>query len=83
MAPSLKGVTFETRPAEKVGVVGRTGAGKSSLLTALFRLVQLYAGSIYIDTVDISHISIASLRFELLCYSNYVKKYVIIIKLLS
>jgi ATP-binding cassette subfamily C (CFTR/MRP) protein 10 len=62
LTPSLKGVSFTTRPAEKIGVVGRTGAGKSSLLMALFRLVELSDGEILIDTVNISHIGLRSLR---------------------
>ncbi|XP_021924384.1 multidrug resistance-associated protein 7 isoform X3 [Zootermopsis nevadensis] len=62
LAPSLKGVSFTTRPAEKIGVVGRTGAGKSSLFMALFRLTELSAGEILIDTVNIAHIGLTSLR---------------------
>lgn len=60
--PSLNGVSFEIRPAEKVGIVGRTGAGKSSLFAALLRLVNLASGKIIIDTVNINHISLQSLR---------------------
>jgi ABC-type multidrug transport system fused ATPase/permease subunit len=62
LAPSLKGVSFMTRPAEKRGVVGRTGAGKSSLIMALFRLAELSDGEILIDTVNIAHIGLTSLR---------------------
>ncbi|XP_069682959.1 ATP-binding cassette sub-family C member 10 [Periplaneta americana] len=62
LAPSLKELSFTTRPAEKIGVVGRTGAGKSSLFMALFRLVELNGGEILIDTVNIAHIGLTSLR---------------------
>jgi ABC-type multidrug transport system fused ATPase/permease subunit len=62
LAPTLKGVSFTTRPAEKIGVVGRTGAGKSSLFMALFRVTDLTSGEILIDTVNIAHIGLTSLR---------------------
>lgn len=60
--PSLKGVTFSTRPAERIGIVGRTGAGKSSLLAAMFRFVEVHSGEIIIDAVNIAHIGLRQLR---------------------
>lgn len=62
LPPSLNGVSFSTRPAERIGIVGRTGAGKSSMLAALFRLVELHSGRICIDTVNIAHIGLTQLR---------------------
>ncbi|KIJ49226.1 hypothetical protein M422DRAFT_225864 [Sphaerobolus stellatus SS14] len=61
----LKGVSFEIKGGEKVGVVGRTGAGKSSLLQALLRIVELREGSIVIDGVDCRHIGLEALRRQL------------------
>ncbi|KAM0755919.1 ATP-dependent bile acid permease [Meredithblackwellia eburnea MCA 4105] len=58
----LKGVSFETKVGEKIGIVGRTGAGKSSLLQALFRICELSSGKIVIDGVDISKIGLDVLR---------------------
>ena len=45
----LKGISFKIRPGEKVGIIGRTGAGKSSVMQALFRMVEICGGGIWID----------------------------------
>ncbi|PRP77615.1 hypothetical protein PROFUN_00476 [Planoprotostelium fungivorum] len=58
----LKGVTMKIQSKEKIGVVGRTGAGKSSLMLALFRFVELDSGSITIDGHDISRTNLLQLR---------------------
>ncbi|CAN8026126.1 unnamed protein product [Ixodes persulcatus] len=58
----LKGVTFVVQPQEKVGVVGRTGAGKSSLVLALLRVLRSSRGSIRIDGVDINMVPLRRLR---------------------
>jgi ABC-type multidrug transport system fused ATPase/permease subunit len=58
----LAGVDLDVAPGEKVGVIGRTGAGKSSLIVALTRLVEPCAGRIEIDGVDISGLALRDLR---------------------
>ena len=58
----LHNVSLDLRPSEVVGIVGRTGSGKSSLFRALLRLTELENGSIHIDGVDISKVSINRLR---------------------
>ncbi|CAN8001617.1 unnamed protein product, partial [Ixodes hexagonus] len=58
----LKGVTFVVQPQEKVGVVGRTGAGKSSLVLALLRVLKSSSGCICIDGVDINAVPLRRLR---------------------
>jgi len=61
----LKDVSFEVKPGEKVGIVGRTGAGKSSLLQALFRMVELKGGSIEIDGQNTHEMGLDILRRQL------------------
>ena len=63
----LKDVTVDIKGGEKIGVVGRTGSGNSSLMNALFRIVELEkdGGSIEIDGVDISQVGTDILRFNL------------------
>ncbi|CAI2364263.1 unnamed protein product [Moneuplotes crassus] len=58
----LKNISIDIQAGHKVGVVGRTGAGKSTLCLALCRIVEALEGSIYIDGVDISTVGLADLR---------------------
>ncbi|KAI1298559.1 P-loop containing nucleoside triphosphate hydrolase protein [Xylaria venustula] len=65
LPPVLKGLNFSVKKNERIGVIGRTGAGKSSLTLALFRFVEARSGSILIDGLDISKIRLHDLRSRL------------------
>ncbi|EYB87407.1 hypothetical protein Y032_0263g589 [Ancylostoma ceylanicum] len=58
----LKNVSLDIKPKEKIGIVGRTGAGKSSLLRALFRLTPPSSGNVMIDGVDTATLPLKVLR---------------------
>ncbi|KAK6457183.1 P-loop containing nucleoside triphosphate hydrolase protein [Scheffersomyces xylosifermentans] len=61
----LKNLSFDIKPSEKIGICGRTGAGKSSIMTALYRLSELEQGKITIDDVDIGRLGLKDLRSKL------------------
>jgi ABC-type multidrug transport system fused ATPase/permease subunit len=62
LPPVLHGLSFTVPPSEKLGIVGRTGAGKSSMLNALFRIVEMERGRILIDACDIAKFGLTDLR---------------------
>lgn len=62
---ALKGLDIFVEGGQKVGIVGRTGAGKSSLTLSLFRIVEAAEGSILVDGIDISKIGLHTLRSRL------------------
>ena len=66
----LKGLNLTIPAGSKVGVVGRTGAGKSSLMIALARIVELSRGAIYFDGVDCSKLGLHFLRSKLAIVSQ-------------
>ncbi|XP_038041972.2 multidrug resistance-associated protein 1 isoform X3 [Anas platyrhynchos] len=62
---ALDDISFQTRSNEKIGIVGRTGAGKSTLTNSLFRILEGSGGKIIIDGIDISTIGLHDLRRNL------------------
>lgn len=60
--PVLKGVSFVVNPGDKVGIVGRTGSGKSSLIVTLFRLVEPFQGKIVLDGINLLDLGLDDVR---------------------
>ncbi|KAF4981721.1 hypothetical protein FZEAL_2523 [Fusarium zealandicum] len=65
LEPALRDVSLDIKPGEKVGVVGRTGAGKTTLVSALLRITEPTSGRIVIDGVDIHSVGLHLLRSSL------------------
>ncbi|MER8866452.1 ABC transporter ATP-binding protein/permease [Mesorhizobium sp. M0751] len=61
-SPALEGVSFDVRPREKLAIVGRSGAGKTTIVNLILRLMEPAKGRILIDGKDISKISLADVR---------------------
>ena len=61
----LKNMNLDIKPNEKIGICGRTGAGKSTIMTALYRLSEIECGEMTIDGVNISEIGLFKLRSKL------------------
>ena len=63
--PVLKNLTFSIKAKEKIGIVGRTGAGKSSVVLSIFRIIEAIEGHIEIDGIDTSKLRLHDLRSNL------------------
>jgi len=70
LPPALRGISLEIQPGQHIGLVGRTGSGKSSILLALARLVSPCGGRILLDGVDTSAMPLAALRHQLAILSQ-------------
>ncbi|TQV90054.1 ABC transporter [Cordyceps javanica] len=67
--PVLRNITLSVEPGQKVGIMGRTGSGKSSLLMTLLGFLD-YEGSIYVDGVDLRTVSRDELRSRIITISQ-------------
>lgn len=65
LPPVLNDISIDVKPGERVGIVGRTGAGKSSMLMALFRMSELSSGRILVDGQDLRRLSLKEARSHL------------------
>ncbi|XP_015020423.2 ATP-binding cassette sub-family C member 10 [Drosophila mojavensis] len=62
LSPALRDISFKTEAFERIGIVGRTGAGKSSVLAALLRVAPLSHGDIYLDQMNLKTVALSVLR---------------------
>jgi len=62
LPPALDDISFLIASGMQVGIIGRTGAGKSSVLNAIFRLVPICSGHILVDGIDVAKIAVRELR---------------------
>ncbi|WPT17490.1 Multidrug resistance-associated protein 1 [Picochlorum sp. SENEW3] len=63
--PVLHGISFSVKSGEKIGIAGRTGCGKSTLMMALYRIVEPWSGRVIIDSIDVGAIGLRDLRSRL------------------
>ncbi|KAF4633015.1 hypothetical protein G7Y89_g5109 [Cudoniella acicularis] len=63
--PVLKSISLSIQPGQKIGVCGRTGSGKTSLVLSIFRMIEMSAGTVIIDDIDISTIPRQEIRSRL------------------
>ncbi|KNC84183.1 hypothetical protein SARC_03605 [Sphaeroforma arctica JP610] len=70
LPPVVDGISFTCLPGEKIGIVGTTGAGKSSIVLGLLRLLELSSGSVLIDGVDVALLGTHDLRSRLTVLSQ-------------
>ncbi|EIE19385.1 P-loop containing nucleoside triphosphate hydrolase protein [Coccomyxa subellipsoidea C-169] len=64
---ALAGLSLDIRPGQKLGICGRTGAGKSSMVAALLRLTEIEGGTILVDGQDIGAVPLRHLRSGIAC----------------
>ncbi|XP_038072564.1 ATP-binding cassette sub-family C member 9-like isoform X2 [Patiria miniata] len=65
LQPVLNKIDLRIEPGKKIGICGRTGSGKSSLTLALLQLIDTHEGSLIIDGLDVSHVSLSALRQQM------------------
>ena len=72
----LNDINFTINPGEKIGIIGRTGGGKSTFIYAITRMVEPFAGKIMIDDIDISTLPLQVLRKNIcaLCQNNAISE---------
>lgn len=66
----LKGISFSIQPGEKIGIIGRTGAGKSSIAQALFRAVEPCGGAIEVDGVNVQSLGLETVSVHAMWISR-------------